>query len=325
MRLRCLFLSLLLVLSCFFTGCEDKSAPHKATGIYFDTVVQLTVYGKPVPQEAMELCEKYELLFSATNEESEVYKLNKEGTLEVSEETLEVVKAALEFSHESEDLFCIAILPVTRLWNFTAQNPKLPDAKDLSAALKSVSSENIKIEGNRITLKNNAAIDLGAIAKGYIADRIAEFYKRNELSGIINLGGNILTVGKKNDGASYKVGVKKPFSENENLCTLEIGEASVATCGVYERCFELNDKIYHHIIDPATGYPRNTGLQSVTVIDQSSTRADALSTMLFMMGEKGANEYLKNHPKTYAVFVRDDGSVSFSKGFGNSEIVKTYI
>lgn len=322
MKLKCFLLSLSLILSCTFTACEQKDTPHKVTGIYFDTVVELTAYGEKVPKEALELCEKYELLFSATNKKSELYKLNNHGTLQVSKETLEVVKTALEFSRDSGDLFCIAILPVSKLWDFTAENPRLPSKKSLTAALKSVSSENIIIEGNRITLKNGATIDLGAVAKGYIADKIAELYKEKNLSGIINLGGNILTVGEKPNKEAYKVGVKKPFSEGENLCTLELGEASVATCGVYERYFEINGKIYHHIIDPTTGYPRKSGLYSVTVIDKSSTVADALSTTLFMMGEKEANKYLANRPDTHAVFVRDDGSVSFSKGFENAKIVK---
>lgn len=323
MRLKCLVLSLMVVLACLFTGCGEK--PYRETGIYFDTLVQLTVYGKEVPPEAIKLCEKYDKLFSATNPDSEIYKLNESGSMEVSDETLTVIKTALEFSRQSEDLFCISILPLTKLWDFGAENPELPNPEELNAALEKIGSDKIKIRGNRVTLEKGSGIDLGAIAKGYISDKIAELYKADNLSGIIDLGGNILTVGEKADGKPYRIGVKKPFTENENLCTLEITEAAVSTCGVYERYFKLNGKLYHHIINPNSGYPQDSELLSVTVISESSTTADSLSTMLFMLGEKEAKAYLKSRPDTQAVFVREDGTVSFSEGFQSSPLVKADI
>lgn len=332
MKLKCFLLSLSLILSCTFTACEQKDTPHKVTGIYFDTVVELTVYGEKVPEEALELCEKYELLFSATNENSEIYKLNKNGTILASPETVEIINIAKEYYDKSDRMFDIGILYYKKLWGIGSDNPKIPTAEQrIEAIHHSVHPHLIEIEGNRITLKETqyyknfsvgGGLDLGAIAKGYIADKIGELYKEKGLSGIINLGGNILTVGQKPDGEAYKIGVKKPFTENENLCTLEVGEAAVATCGIYERYFERDGEIYHHVINPLEMRPCKSGLQAVTVIDKSSTVADALSTTLLLFGEARARKFLKDYPDTHVIFVRDNGEVSLSDGFENADFVK---
>jgi len=333
MKLKCLLLSVVFIFTCLFTGCGDNKAPHKVTGIYFDTVVELTVFGEKVPEEALELCEKYELLFSTTNEESEIYKLNKNGTVMASPETLEVIKLANEFYVKSDGMFDIGILYFKKLWGFDSGTPKIPTVDEQREAIHhSVFPHQIEIKGNRITLKESryyknfsvgGGLDLGAIAKGYIADKIGELYKEKGLSGIINLGGNVLTVGQKPDGEAYKIGVKKPFTENETLCTLELGEASVVTCGTYERYFERDGKIYHHIINPKEIRPCESGLQAVTVIAKSSTMADVLSTTLFLFGEARARKFLKDYPDTYAIFVRDNGDVSLSDGFESADFVKT--
>ncbi len=312
MKCKCLILALLLTISALFLGCETRV--FKVSNIYFDTLIELTAYGKEVPKEAIELCEKYDGLLSVTKENGDIYKLNQLGEYPVADETLEIIKAALEYGKESEGLFDISVRPLSALWNFTAESPSVPTKAALENALKSVDYRKIKIEDNRVTLPSGGGIDLGGIAKGYIADKIAEIYKTKAVSGIINLGGNILVVGEKPNGQPFEIGIKKPFSENKTACLLELEEGSAVTCGIYERYFEVNGEVYHHILNPKTGYPESSGLHSVTVICENSTDADALSTTLFLMGEEKAKEYLKTRPNTHAVFIKEDGSISLSDG-----------
>ena len=325
MKLKCLLLSVVFIFTCLFTGCGDNKAPHKVTGIYFDTVVELTVFGEKVPEEALELCEKYDKLFSKTNPESEIHRLNQSHSLEVSDETLELIKTALFFCEEGRGIFDITMEPVIKLWDFSAENPTLPDPKEvLYAANNKVDYRAVKIEGNRVTLEKEGGIDLGGIAKGYIADKIAELYREKGLSGIINLGGNIITVGEKTDGERFKVGVKKPFTDSDTVCTLEITQAAVATSGVYERYFKLDGEIYHHLLN-RKGWPENKSLQAVTVIHENATTADALSTILYLFNEYTTLLYLEEHPEVQAVFVYSDGEVKFSPGFKDFDRVKVRI
>ena len=329
MRYKRLISALLLIVAMLFCGCEsgflNSSKAYTVSNIYFDTFIELTTYGEAVPKEAIELCEKYDNLLSVTKKDSDIYKLNKRGKHEVSPETLELIQVALDYCEESEGLFDISVYPLSTLWDFTAENPSLPDEDKRSEAVKAVDYRKIKIEGNTITVPPNGGIDLGGIAKGYIADRIAEIYIANSLSGIINLGGNILTVGSKPFGKTFKIGIKKPFSEGETLYNLELYSGSAVTCGVYERYFTIDEKIYHHILNPKTGYPETNGLDAVTVICQSSTDADALSTTLFLMGEEKAMGYLHSRSDIHAVFIRRDGTVGLSQGLemnGNTIKIK---
>lgn len=314
---------MVLTLTTLFCGCQPRE--FTTTGIYFDTLVELTAYGEAVPDSALELCRKYDALLSVTNPDSDIYKLNHQGEYEVQPETLDIIQKALSYCEKSEGLFDISIEPVSSLWDFTAENPTLPKENDIKTALKAVGYQKIKIDGKRVSLPSSGGIDLGAIAKGYIADEILRIYEEHSLSGIINLGGNILTVGKKTSGESFKVGIKKPFSDGDIACNLEFDGGSVVTCGVYERYFTLGGKNYHHILNPKTGYPEIGGIDSVTVICESSTEADALSTTLFLMGEANAKAYLRNLPDTHAIFVRTDGNISLSQGLemqGNTVKIK---
>lgn len=312
MKYKGLILALFILISTLFVGCGEE--PRTVSGVYFDTLVQLSAYGGDVPDEALELCEKYDGLLSVTNQNSDIYKLNQLGEYTVKDETLEIIKIALEYGDKSGGLFDISVRPLTALWNFGAEKPALPQKSKLLKALKTVDYTKIKIQGNKVTLPSGGGIDLGGIAKGYIADKIAEIYTSKALSGIINLGGNVLTVGKKPDNKPFKIGIKKPFSEQETICLLELAEGSAVTCGIYERYFEYDGEIYHHILNPKTGYPQKNNLHSVTVISKNSTDADPLSTTLFLMGEKRAKEHLNNLADTEAIFIRTDGTISLSNG-----------
>ncbi len=313
MKIRCLAAALICALLFCLSGC-NKNETYTSTGVYFDTVVTLTAYGTPVPKEALELCRRYDSLLSPTNENSDVYILNVSGEYGVQKETADIIKTALRYCEESKGKFDITVRPLSALWNFGTENPTVPKEDDIKSALAKVDYNNIEIKGNTVTLKKGAQIDLGGIAKGYIADKILEIYNKNSVSGIIDLGGNILTAGEKPNKKTFAVGIKKPYTQNENIATVELYSGSVATCGVYERYFEADNNRYHHILDTASGYPVENGLDSVTVIAESSTDADALSTLLFVLGEEKAQEYLQIRTDVHGVFIRSDGTLLVSQG-----------
>jgi len=157
-------------------------------------------------------------------------------------------------------------------------------------------------------------IDLGGIAKGYIAEKIAEIYRENNATGIIDLGGNILAVGEKKTKENYKIGIKNPLKTEETFAIVEIPEGSVVTSGNYERGFTLEGERYHHILDSKTGKPVKNGLSSVTVISENSTDGDALSTALFCMGEEKGRQFLEKRSGIEAVFIDEKGECSFTSG-----------
>lgn len=309
-----LVLTLALILS--LCGCKSKLKAKSQTGVYFDTVVTLITYNEDAPKECFTLCEKYDKLFSATDKSSDIYKLNHAAgkPVTVDSETAAVIKTALGYCKASDGALDITLRAVSELWDFKAENPKLPQKDALKSALSTVGYKKVQLSGNTVTLPKGTKLDLGCIAKGYVADRIKEIYEKHRLSGIINLGGNVLTVGKKPDETPFSVGIKEPFSENDYVATLRISGGSVVTSGVYERCFELDGQRYHHLLDAKTGYPVENGLDSVTVLAESSAEADALSTALFCMGKAAALDYVNGKKGVYAVFLGTDASLTVSEG-----------
>ena len=298
--------------SLLFCGCSPKT--YSKTLIYFDTVVKLSSDSEEVLQKSEELCIKYDNLFSKTNEQSDIYKINSCGKATVDNATVEIIRAALEYSRITEDAFSIKLGALSELWNFTSLNPKKPDDKKIEKALRLAKKGEIKVEDNKVSVPQGVKIDLGGIAKGYIAEKIAEIYRENNATGIIDLGGNILAVGEKKTKENYKIGIKNPLKTQETFAIVEIPEGSVVTSGNYERGFTLDGERYHHILDLKTGRPVKNGLSSVTVISKNSTDGDALSTALFCMGEEKGREFLEKLSGIEAVFIDEKGECSFTSG-----------
>lgn len=335
-----------------FTGCQNAADTDTAAGkepisissIKLNTAVQITIYDsqdKSLLDDCLALCDKYELIFSRTDEESELYKLNHRisdsavsnqttetqptpyqingttNTWHISEDLAALLSEGLSITKESDGAFDIAIAPLTSLWNFTAEDPKVPDDADIQNALPQCSSDGVTIDGQDITLpSDDIQFDVGAIAKGYIADRLKDFLvKKGVNSAIINLGGNVLCIGSKPDGTPFKVGIQKPFADrNETEAVMDITGKSVVSSGIYERCFKQNGKLYHHILNPKTGYPYDNGLISVTIISDQSVDGDALSTTCFALG---LDEGLKFAEKkgVQAVFITEDYELHYTDGF----------
>lgn len=327
-RLLCPFLTVLMLAA--LTGCS-KIQSYRAennmitdTDFYFDTVVTLTLYGTDdtsILDACFQEMARYEALLSRTREGSDIWKINhSHGTpVEVSDLTIDLLLLALHYSELSEGIFDPTIASVVSLWNFT-ENPEklLPDQKEIDEALSHVDYRNIQINGNTVTLLDPAAsLDLGGIAKGYIADQLKAFLTDKGItSALINLGGNNLALGTKPNDQPWKIGIQKPFGTASDLVTvLSINGQSVVTSGNYERYFEKDGQIYHHILDTQTGYPVQNHLQGVTILSDSSADGDALSTTCFALGLEKGMELIETLPDIEALFITDDGQLHRSSGF----------
>ena len=352
---RFFYLILCTVLVCpmlLFTGCENitdadtsttGNEPISISSIKLNTAVQITIYDsqdKALLDDCLALCDKYELVFSRTNEKSELYKLNHRkdtsdkdpntdrqttpypvsgtaDTWHISEDLAALLSEGLDITRESDGAFDIAIAPLTSLWDFTAEDPKVPDDAAIQKALPLCSSDGVTIDGQDITLpSDDIQFDVGAIAKGYIADRMKDFLvKKGVNSAIINLGGNVLCIGSKPDGTPFKVGIQKPFADrNETEAVMDITGKSVVSSGIYERCFKQNGKLYHHILNPKTGYPYDNSLVSVTIISDQSVDGDALSTTCFALGLEDGLKFAEKKG-VQAVFITEDYELHYTDGF----------
>lgn len=352
---RFFYLILCTVLVCpmlLFTGCENitdadtsitGNEPISISSIKLNTAVQITIYDsqdKALLDDCLALCDKYELVFSRTNEKSELYKLNHRkdtsdkdpnadgqttpypvsgtaDTWHISEDLASLLSQGLSITRESDGAFDIAIAPLTSLWDFTAEDPKVPDDAAIQKALPLCSSDGVTIDGQDITLpSDDIQFDVGAIAKGYIADRMKDLLvKKGVKSAIINLGGNVLCIGSKPDGTPFKVGIQKPFADrNETEAVMDITGKSVVSSGIYERCFKQNGKLYHHILNPKTGYPYDNRLISVTIISDQSVDGDALSTTCFALGLEDGLKFAEKKG-VHAVFITEDYELHYTDGF----------
>ncbi|HPE16796.1 MAG TPA: FAD:protein FMN transferase [Oscillospiraceae bacterium] len=309
-----------LALLALLTACGKETEPLADTQFKLDTVVTVKLYDKrdeTILDGCMEKIDDYADIFDSRNGESELGRLNEAlragGSMEVSDDLASAVRTGLYYSELSGGAFDITIEPVSSLWDFDAEEPQVPDAGELKEAAALVDYRAVTVEGNTVSSsRQGVAIDLGAIAKGYIADRLAEYLRNEGVSrALIDLGGNILCVGE-----DFSVGVQKPFGQTgETLFTLDVTDASVVCSGVYQRYFEENGVRYHHLLDPKTGMPIQNGLTAVCIRSSASLDGDALSTVCFALGEEKGLSLAESLDGIEAAFVLEDGSVKTTSGF----------
>ncbi len=326
---KAIYLMLITVFLFFGFGCTlpSKSEPLTKTGFYFDTVITITLYDnadEALLDDCFSMAETYENMFSATISDSEISEINQAKGLPVtvSEETVALLKKGLEYCELSKGGFDITIGKLSSLWDFSGnEEGVLPESDALAKAVSTVNYQNINISGNEVKLLNpETAIDLGAIAKGYIADKMKAFLNENGItSGTINLGGNVLCLGPKSDGSHYRIGIQKPFdTQGTAAAVVEVQEETVVSSGIYERYFERDDTIYHHILNPKTGYPYDNQLLGVTIICKNSVDGDGLSTVCFSLGLDNGMELIESIKDTEAVFITKDYKFHCSSGIGTS-------
>lgn len=305
-------------------GCSRNATPISKSGIYFDTVITITLYGNKhadLLDECFTIAEKYENLFSKTIETSDVYKINHSGgeSIVADSETIYLLEKAISYAEMTDGMIDPTILPLSDLWNF-GENEQVPDSADIAFACSNVGYENVIIDkdSSTVSLKNeNTGIDLGFIAKGYIADKMKKYLLSEGVeSALINLGGNILCVGSKPDKSAFVLGIQEPFSQNgSSIPNVSVTNKSLVTSGVYERCFYENDVLYHHILDTQTGYPVDNGLWSVTILSASSMEGDAYSTMCLCLGLDEGMELIEKTEGIEALFITEDMELYYSSGF----------
>ena len=237
----------------------------------------------------------------------------------VSPDTFEVIKEALRYAKLSGGAFDPTIGPVVALWDIGGDGERLPAPEEIKAALALVGSGDVVLDDAKRTVflkRPGMRLDLGAIAKGYAADEAARIMLgKGVRAGIVDLGGNIMTVGRKPDGSPWRVGVQNPFStRGEYLGIVTGGAGTIVTSGVYERFFELDGRRYHHILSTANGYPVDNGLWSVSIMAPRSIDADGLSTSVFALGLEKGRALVESLPGVEAIFVDAEKRVYLTSG-----------
>ena len=297
---------LLLLLLC---GCsqDENKALNSETRFLLDTACTVSAdCDDETLSGAFAVCEELEKLLSRTVKGSDVYRLNEaDGFISVSDDTLRLLEKSVYYGNLTDGKFDITICPVSELWDF--KNQIVPSRSEIAEALKNVDYHSIEIKGNTANL-NGKKIDLGGIAKGYITDKVISYFESKGVKkALVNLGGNIRVTGE------FNIGIRKPFTE-EILLNMPLENKSAVTSGIYERYIEKNGEIYHHVLDPETGYGVKNELSSVTVIGNNSADCDALSTACLLLGTEEGKEIIENTAGTEAVFISCEGDITLTAG-----------
>lgn len=322
-----LFIGGLLVAALMLAGCSAQTSAEESSQsreVYaMDTVMTLEAYGQNADaalDAAVAEIERLDALWSIASSDGEIAQLNAEKQITASADTLALLTRAKEISAATDGLFSTTIAPLMEAWGFTNGDYRVPDEAELSALLAHVDDEEIAISDSTVTIPADAKVDLGGIAKGFTSVRVMEIFRENGVeNGILSLGGNVQALGTKPDGSLWRVGLQDPADERALFATLELADKAVITSGAYERNFEQNGIVYHHIIDPRTGYPAESGLSSVTIVSDDGTLADGLSTALFIMGKEAAVEFWRSHRDDFdMVLLADNGAVTVSAGIADA-------
>lgn len=313
MKRLCVIFALILSL----TACGD-TAPRKLDFFAMDTVMEFTAYkaDEQLLAEARDIVMDIERRVSTTSDTSEIYALNRDGGGTVSPETAALLDTALSMCRLTGGAFDVSIYPVVRAWGFTTKEYRVPSYDETAALLEHVDYARIRVSGDAVTLPDGMEIDLGGVAKGYAGREAAAYLRKHGVtSGLLNLGGNVQTIGSKPDGTAWRVAIRDPNDDTHYAGIVEIRDKAAVTSGGYERYFTADDgQTYWHIMDPATGRPARNGVISATVIADDGALCDALSTALFVMGAEKAERFWRNHPDFDMVLITDDGEILVTPG-----------
>ena len=334
-------LSLLICALLLLPGCEKRPEPVEFTTFAMDTVMNFTLYGekkqtadtvKPLLTGGVSALDK---ILSATEEGSDIARLNRRGTGGVGAETAEVLAKALELCEATGGALDITAYPAVKAWGFTQEEHRVPSPAELEALAEKIDYAAVKLEGGAVSLPEGVEMDLGAVAKGWAGDLLAEAVRANGISSaLLDLGQSTITaVGAKPDGSPWRVGVVDPARPGACFAVVELEDMAMGTSGGYQRYFEQDGEIYWHILDPDTAASARSGLASVTVASPSAFLCDGLSTALFVMGLEDGAQFWRDHPELdfEVVFVTEDGEIyrtaglegrfSLAEGYEDREVV----
>ncbi len=287
---------------------------HKAFGLHSEDALDA------ICREVMRL----EELLSRFLPDSDISRINESAGIKsekINLDTFDVLSKAVDFSRSFPGCFDVTIEPLVNLWKISNETFIQPDRSSIKQILPMVNYQDLLLDPWEMTagLKNiGQSVDLGGIGKGFAGDKIVEVLRKFDItSAYSNLGGNVVTLGAKPDGSPWQVGIQHPRQENSIIGSVSVVDQTVVTSGDYQRCFiDSQGKRHHHILDPRTGYPAESGLISVSIVSEKSLAADALSTMVFVAGMEKGLENLKKFPQTEAIFVDAGLQVYVTQGLG---------
>lgn len=317
------YVIIVILLSFALAGCRTTIPSASVSAFYFDTSISITIYDancEELLQQCLDQCEEMDKIFSRTRSDSELYALNHRTSncITISDALYTVIEKGLIAYEISEHHFDITTGLLLELWNFNGADPHTPKDSDIQEALRHTGSDKISLHKNQIIFYDNQLqLDLGALAKGYIADELAHYLQSKKVTNaLINLGGNIITIGTKPDGSKWKIGIQKPFgAQGESITTIESENQSIVSSGIYERCFSENNIFYHHLLDAKTGYPMNNELYQVTILSSSSLDGDMLSSVVYLLGKEKGMAYIESLNNVEALLIDSKQQCYETKGW----------
>ena len=314
-HLRRLWIFAALAAVFLLSGCAEQSA--ETTFFAMDTVMSVRVWGRDAQDACDAVQEQVTALereLSVTDSDSALAQLNASGSGALPEDALTLLRGALDLSARTGGALDPTLYPAVRLWGFTTGDYRVPADDEIADALSRVGAEHVAIDSDTVTLSDGAMLDFGAVAKGYAAQKCADFLSDDVTAALLSFGGNVQTIGDKPDGTAWHIGVQDPFGDGTAAALTLTGTNAVVTSGGYQRYFEENGVRYCHILDPETGAPADSGLSSVTIVAKDGLLADGLSTALFVMGLDDAAEFWRDSDDFEAVFITDDGAIYYTAG-----------
>ena len=326
-----LVIVIIILFSIFMIITNKKEDKYSSTYYNLGTINEITLYdvtkedGDRILKKCESILKDIDNKMSNQITSSEISKINdKSGDsyVKVSDDTYYVIKESINFSNMSNNTFDISIGPIIELWSIGTEDAKVPSEKEIKDNLTLVNYKDILLNDTDKSVKlanKNMKIDLGGIAKGYAADKIYEYLKEEKLeSALINLGGNIYALGNKKDSKPFSIGVQDPTKPRGNsIGNIKVSNKSVVTSGIYERYLEEDNKIYHHMLNPHTGYPFDNNLSSVTIVSDKSIICDALSTTTFGLGVENGLKLVESLDGVDAIFITKDKKIYLSDNLKN--------
>lgn len=325
-----ILLFIILMIAFFRSGSPQynlkKMTEKTRTNFLMNTLVQIRVYGEDpdrVIDRSFERIQNIEEMMSRTLAGSDIYRINENSSssefIPVNPDTFKVLERALFFAELTGGKFDPTIGPLVELWGIGTADARVPTEEEVKEALSLVDYRKLMLNpgdnGVKLLLEG-MKLDLGGIAKGFAADEVKKILKEEGIeSAYINLGGNVMLVGGKPDGSPWKIGIQDPrFNRGNVMASIELEDKTIVTSGNYERYFEEDGVIYHHILDPETGYPASSGVISVSIICDSSLDADALSTSVFILGMEKGLELINQLEGYEAIIITDDLGIVLTEG-----------
>jgi len=316
-------ISVILICIVVFGVIYQNYYSEKEVTVYaMDTVMTIKIKGnRKYLDKAESVLRDIDSKYNAYNKNSYIYKLNSGEITAVPRDVAELIKFSLDVCHETEGNFNIALKDVKDLWSLESENPRIPSDELIEKALETSRYENIEVEGTNVYL-NGTKIDLGGIVKGYATDCIIGIFKSGGVKeAVVDLGGNVYAYSNCGD---VNIGIQKPFSQRGDVAgIISVNDKAVISSGIYERYFEKDGKVYHHIFNPDTGYPSDNSVSSVTVTGVDSALCDAYSTALLVMGEEKAAEFYKRQGNFEFAMICGERIIC-SPGFNIGNISKEY-